>query len=162
MGDTRDKNAGSPSPPALPPPCPHPDPEGEQGVSCPFPVALSCGIWAIQASPLKTLIQRQERGRPERGYFYFKMPFSSEVCSSLLSLGPGVCTHHALWHGSGMCQPAPLYRHSSQRHGTVCVCAGCGYLCIWHVSAGLYTYMQHARKDVCICANAHVSAGFCV
>lgn len=61
VGSNRDKNAGLPPPLGLQLSFPHPATEREHGVFYSFTAGPSCGIWAAQDSPLRTLIQIWER-----------------------------------------------------------------------------------------------------
>lgn len=141
MGDTRDKNAGSPPPPALPPPCPHPDPEGEQGVSCPFPVVLSCGIWAIQASPLKTLIQRQRGGGRSGAIFTSRCPSAAK--SALPSFPWAPVSALAMLSGTapGCVSLSSVLAFEPEARDRVCMCR------MW-----LFVYMA------CVCRTVYIHA----
>lgn len=132
---------------------------------CPLTVAPSCGIWAAQASPPKTWIQRQERERPEWGYALQQL----RVCSSLLSLGPDLCAHRALWPGSGgesACSSVSACVPEARDRVCMCRMWVCVYMAC--VCRTIYTHaacMQgclHVCKCTCVCRTPCVSAHVCI
>lgn len=150
--------------PSSPPSCPHPDPESEQGESCPLTVAPSRSIWAAQAGPLKTWTQGRE-GEARAGLFLLQDALQQlRGCSSLLSVGPDLCAHRSPCSlagsgGESACSSVLVCVSEARDHMNMCRMWVCMYIAC--VCRTIYTHA--ACMQGCLqCVNAHLSARLCV